>query len=326
MPPMSDAGDCLGWERWEIVLTNSRLVRISRALGLVLLSAVLAMLSAAPSYAYSGSVTASKRASAPAATEAGNPSLPHSVAFLQMLRGGHLSADAAANGWPEGVDVSSAQHSNGARINWPQVAAAGLRFAHIKATEGNYYVNPYFAGDYSTAKSSNLYPAGYHFAIPSASDGTRQADFFLDIASDSGARGTLPPVVDLEWNPYDSSQPCYGLSSDSMVRWVADFKAEVQRRIHRRPAIYTSASWWNQCAGGDGSFAGDPLWVAAYDVSEPALPAGWSTWALWQYTSTGSIPGIEGEVDVSNFLGSQNDLPSFAGTPTPALTPVSRPA
>ena len=49
---------------------------------------------------------------------------------------------------------------------------------------------------------------------------------------------------------------------------------EVQRRIHRRPAIYTSAGWWNQCTGGDGSFAGDPLWVAAYDVSDPVLVEG----------------------------------------------------
>jgi GH25 family lysozyme M1 (1,4-beta-N-acetylmuramidase) len=249
------------------------------------------------------------------------------------------------NGWPEGVDVSSSQHSGGARINWPQVFDSGIRFALIKATEGNYYVNPYFAGDYSTAKSSRLFPGGYHFAIPSASDGTSQADFFLDTAADSGSRATLPPVVDLEWNPYDSSQPCYGLSSDSMVSWIKAFKAEVQRRAHRLPAIYTSAGWWNQCAGGhrlpaiytsagwwnqcaggDGTFESSPLWVAAYDVSDPVLPAGWSTWALWQYTSTGNIPGIEGEVDVSNFVGTQNDLPTFAGKPTGAPAPVARPA
>jgi GH25 family lysozyme M1 (1,4-beta-N-acetylmuramidase) len=294
---------------------------------LVLLPATLASLtSAAPAYAYSGQDRAPASTQGPRLPAAGgDPSLPHSTAFLDMLRGGRLSADAAAEGWPEGVDVSSSQHSDGARINWPQVFDSGIRFALIKATEGNYYVNPYFAGDYSTAKGSRLYAAGYHFAIPSASDGASQADFFLDTAADSGSRATLPPVVDLEWNPYDSSGPCYGLSSDSMVGWIRAFKAEVLRRAHRSPAIYTSASWWNQCAGGDSSFTGDPLWVAAYDVSEPAMPAGWSVWALWQYTSTGRIPGIEGEVDVSNFVGTQNDLPNFAGKPTAAPTPVARP-
>ncbi|MDQ6742172.1 MAG: hypothetical protein M3Z97_04595 [Candidatus Dormibacteraeota bacterium] len=303
-------------------------MRISRAWLLVFLSAAAASLTTAPpSYADAGQVrtpVSAQEARLPSA--AGDPSMPHGAAFLAMLRGGRLSADAAVNGWPEGVDVSSSQHSGGARINWPQVFDSGIRFAMIKATEGNYYVNPYFAGDYSTAKGARLFTAGYHFAIPSASDGTSQADFFLDTATDSGSRATLPPIVDLEWNPYDSSQPCYGLSSDSMVGWVKAFKAEVLRRVRRLPAIYTSAGWWNQCAGGDGSFASSPLWVAAYDVSDPVLPAGWSTWALWQYTSTGNIPGIQGEVDVSNFVGTQNDLPTFAGKPTGAPAPVARPA
>ena len=324
---MSDADARSGVGKVGDSLSHSRLLRIRRACVLALLPAALASLTTAPpSYADSGKVRATASAQdVSLSAAAGDPSLPHSAAFLAMLRGGRLSADAAASGWPEGVDVSSSQHSGGRRINWPQVFDSGIRFAHIKATEGNYYVNPYFAGDYSTAKGSRLYPAGYHFAIPSASDGTSQADFFLDTAADSGSRATLPPVVDLEWNPYDSSQPCYGLSSNSMVSWIAAFKGEVQRRIHRRPAIYTSAGWWNQCTGGDGSFAGDPLWVAAYDVSDPVLPAGWSTWTLWQYTSTGSVPGISGDVDVSNFVGSQNDLPSFAAKPTAAPAPVARP-
>jgi GH25 family lysozyme M1 (1,4-beta-N-acetylmuramidase) len=281
---------------------------------------------APPSYAYSGPIRSTEHVEATRLpTSIGDPSLPHGTAFLQMLRGGRLSADASSGGWPQGVDVSSSQHTDGARISWPEVGNAGYKFALIKATEGNYYVNQYFAGDYSTAKSSNLFPAGYHFAVPSASDGTSQADFFLDTAPDSGSGGTLPPAVDLEWNPYDSSQPCYGLSSSSMVSWIAAFKGEVQRRVHRRPAIYTSAGWWNQCTGGDGSFASDPLWVAAYDVSDPVLPAGWSTWTLWQFTSTGSVPGISGDVDVSNFVGSQNDLPAFAAKPTAAPAPVPRP-
>lgn len=307
-------------------MSYSRYLRISTC---ALVAAVLAPASLAargPGYALSaGAATSASPGQSPSAAGA-NPSLPHGAAFLQMLRGGRLSADAAASGWPEGVDVSSSQHSNGARINWPQVAESGLRFALIKTTEGNYYTNPYFAGDYSTAKSSNLFPAGYHFAIPSASDGTSQADFFLDRASGSAQRGTLPPAVDLEWNPNDSSQPCYGLGADSMVNWIAAFRNEVQRRTHRLPAIYTSASWWNQCTGGDGSFSADPLWVASYDVSDPVLPAGWSSWTLWQYTSTGNIPGIDGEVDVSNFIGTQSDLPLFADRPTAAPTPVPRPA
>jgi lysozyme len=308
-------------------LSYSRYLRISRASALAPLALMLVSLATpAPAYAFSGAVSDTTPAAKATPPAGADPSMPHGVAFLQMLRGGRLSADATAANWPQGVDVSSSQHSNGARINWPQVGNDGYSFALIKASEGNYYVNPYFAGDYSTSKSSGLYPAGYHFAIPSASDGTSQADFFLNTASASGQRGTLPPALDLEWNPYDSSAPCYGLGSEEMVNWIADFRNEVQRRAHRLPAIYTSASWWNQCTGGERSFSNEPLWVAAYDVSEPVLPAGWSNWALWQFTSTGSVPGIEGDVDVSNFVGGGGDLPNFANRPTAAPTPLSRPA
>jgi lysozyme len=153
------------------------------------------------------------------------------------------------------------------------------------------------------------------------SDGASQADYFLNTAGDSVARPTLPPAVDLEWNPYDSSQPCYGLSADSMVSWITAFDAEVQHWTGRRPALYTSASWWSLCTGGNSSFAGDPLWVASYDVSDPAIPIGWPSWSLWQYTANGSVPGISGDVDVSNFIGTQNDLHAFAGQQSPVPPP-----
>jgi GH25 family lysozyme M1 (1,4-beta-N-acetylmuramidase) len=159
-----------------------------------------------------------------------------------MLSRGRPSVVAAASAPIQGVDVSSSQHSGDGGINWGQVAGAGYQFALVKVTEGNYYVNPYFDSDYRGAKSAKLYAGAYHFAIPSASDGTSQADYFLDSAAYKADGATLPPALDIEWNPYDSSQPCYGLDGDSLVSWVAAFRAEVERRTGRPPAIYTAAS------------------------------------------------------------------------------------
>ena len=37
-----------------------------------------------------------------------------------------------------------------------------------------------------------------------------------------------------------------------------------------------------------------PLWVASYTTdARPAMPEGWGNWALWQYTSTATVPGID---------------------------------
>lgn len=64
-----------------------------------------------------------------------------------------------------GIDIASFQHPNNAAINWAQVTGAGYQFAAIKATEGNYYTNPYYVGDTQTA-AAGIYVAAYHFANP----------------------------------------------------------------------------------------------------------------------------------------------------------------
>jgi GH25 family lysozyme M1 (1,4-beta-N-acetylmuramidase) len=242
----------------------------------------------------------------------GDPSLTHSPQMLQLLSGGRRSEAPAATMWPQGLDVASYQHANG-DINWSQVAGSGYRFAYIKATEGTYYGNPYLASDLSRAKGAGLFAGAYHFAIPNGGDATNQADSFLNGAGYVADGQTLPPMLDVEWDPYDSNQPCYGLSRSAMVNWIAAFGAEVQRRTGRLPLIYTAAGWWNQCTGGSSSFAAYPLSVASWGASTPTLPTGWSSWTVWQYTSSGPVPGIAGAVDLDSFNGDVDQLADFAG-------------
>src|SRR6516225_4598726 len=64
-----------------------------------------------------------------------------------------------------GIDVAAFQHPRKVRINWAAVAGAGYKFAAVKATEGNYYVNPWTGTDLAAAKKAGLYVTAYHFAI-----------------------------------------------------------------------------------------------------------------------------------------------------------------
>ena len=218
-----------------------------------------------------------------------------------------------------GVDVADYQHRNGALIDWPQVAAAGYKFAFVKATEGDYYVNPWYAYDLARAKAAGLYVAGYHFAIPNVSDGASQADYALQNGAYTPGGRTLPLALDIEYNPY--GQECYGLTPAEMVAWVASFTAEAKRVTGQLPIIYTTADWWNTCTDASAAFGADQLWVAAFGADSPPMPAGWSNWTFWQYTSRGSVPGITGPVDLSYFLsaavrlvdpGRQLDAPGTA--------------
>ncbi|CAM5521573.1 hypothetical protein SALBM311S_10797 [Streptomyces alboniger] len=66
---------------------------------------------------------------------------------------------------------------------------------------------------------------------------------------------TLPPALNIEYNPYDKRHQCYGLSRAGMVSWIKSFSGEVKRLTGRRPVIYTTAHWSNTYTGGSRAFA-----------------------------------------------------------------------
>jgi lysozyme len=55
------------------------------------------------------------------------------------------------------------------------------------------------------------------------------------------------------------------------------------------------------------------LWIADYGPrAAPRLPAGRTTYEIWQFSQTGSVPGIAGRVDLDRFGGSLDDLNALA--------------
>ncbi|WP_405672521.1 lysozyme [Streptomyces sp. NBC_01530] len=215
-----------------------------------------------------------------------------------------LPASAASP--PKGHDVSSHQKD----VNWSDTKAGGARFVYVKATESTDYRNPYFGRQYGGARTAGIIRGAYHFALPDRSPGATQAAFFVRNGGRWSADGwTLPPALDIEYNPYDSRHKCYGLSKAGMVDWIKSFSDELKQLTGRRPVIYTTAHWWNTCTGRSRAFASNhALWIARHDSADAgSLPAGWSFWTFWQYDNSGSLPG-----DQNLFNGPQAQLRRFA--------------
>ncbi|MFH9675199.1 lysozyme [Streptomyces sp. NPDC017405] len=207
---------------------------------------------------------------------------------------------------PKGHDVSSHQK----RVNWPAARSKGARFVYVKATESTTYRNPYFSGQYTGARDAGLLRGAYHFALPDRSSGTRQAAYFVEHGGGWRADGwTLPPALDIEYNPYSATRRCYGLGKAQMVRWIRAFSDEVRRRTGRRPVIYTTTQWWKLCTGNSRAFSKNhPLWIARHGTSRPGtLPGGWQYWTFWQYGAAGTLPG-----DQNLFNGTLDRLRIFA--------------
>lgn len=168
------------------------------------------------------------------------------------------------HGGVRGHDVSSHQKD----VDWPSAKAKGAGFVYVKATESTAYRNPYFTRQYDGAGTAGLLRGAYHFAVPDKSSGTDQAAYFV---RNGGADGrTLPPALDIEYDPYARRRSCYGLRPAAMVRWIREFSDEVERETGRTPVIYTTAHWWNTCTGSSRAFAArHALWLARYGAADP---------------------------------------------------------
>lgn len=211
-----------------------------------------------------------------------------------VTAGAEATTDATATVL-EGIDVSHWQNT----INWTKVAAAGKKFAIIKATESTDYVDPLYATNHAGAKAAGLWTGAYHFARPStnANDAVLEADHFAAVMN-VGA-GDLIPALDLEASG--------GLSVAALQAWVMTFVGEVTAKVGVRPMIYTSPAFWKKYMGDTQALADagyKTLWIAHWGVTSPTVPAnnwGGRGWTFWQYTSDGRVPGISGRVDMNRY-------------------------
>jgi GH25 family lysozyme M1 (1,4-beta-N-acetylmuramidase) len=227
------------------------------------------------------------------------------VAAVSVVMSGITPALAASTA---GIDVS---HHQGT-INWTQVHGAGVQFAYIKATEGSSVSDSAFDTNYVAAYNAGVIRGAYHFALPDRSSGTTQADYLVANGGAWSADGrTLPAAVDLEPNPYGAS--CYGKSQSAMRTWITEFLNRYRTKTGRYAVIYTSTSWWTSCTGNYAGFwSHHPLWLARWASSAGTLPSGASVWSFWQYTASGSVAGISGNVDRDYWNGTRARLVALA--------------
>ena len=219
-----------------------------------------------------------------------------------------LAPARASAGSAQGIDVSRFQGT----IDWAQVAGAGIDFAFVQASRGSGAdcavrpescgADPYFALNRAGAAANGIRIGPYHRAFAT---GSTIADARADAATEAAVfigsvgalnSGELIPVLDVE-------TPFTGLNPKRLTAWIRVWVKRVRGALGRKPMIYTNYSSWG-ATGHTREFAKAkyPLWVAEWGVSKPSVPAeNWAGrgWSVWQYTSSGSVAGISGRVDMN---------------------------
>ena len=216
---------------------------------------------------------------------------------------------ATAIAFADGVDVSHWQGN----VNWSKVRSDGVTFAFMKATEGTSYTDPSLKANWAGTKSNGIYRGAYHFARPSTGSAAAQARYFVSKVGSFKEKGDLPPVLDLEVTG--------GLGPAALRSWVRTWLETTEQLTGRTPILYFSPYFWIDHMGNATNFTHWPLWIAHYTTGQPLVPGGWKTWTFWQRTSSGSVSGIGGNVDMNRFNGTSAQLAKLAYTSGGSTTP-----
>lgn len=218
-----------------------------------------------------------------------------------------------------GIDVSSWQGGN---IDWQAVRVSGqVDFAIIKATEGTDWNDPTYAPNISGAKTAGLITGAYHFARPDSApgDAAAEAAHFIAVVKAGPAEPDFL-ALDLETTQ---------LGAADTTAWALAWLQAVQAAFpSKRVLLYTYVSFARSSIDAT-QLASWPLAIAHYGVNQPAEVPGWSDWTVWQFSDAGSVPGIQGAVDLDEFAGTPADLAAWAAgssggaaTGSPAPSPV----
>ncbi|MBX7097015.1 MAG: carboxypeptidase regulatory-like domain-containing protein [Myxococcaceae bacterium] len=205
-----------------------------------------------------------------------------------------------------GIDVSYWQQS----INWASVKGAGKVYAITRAGHGT-ATDTYFARNWSGMKANGIIRGAYHYLVPNQSIST-QANMMIQAMATLGP-DDLPPMLDVE--------EVDGVSPAGMAAAVGQWLSAVKAATGRTPMIYTGSYFWNDYVKSS-AFTSSALVLPNYSSSCPTPPTAWNKWTIHQHSSTGSVAGISGNVDLDRFNGDLPALKAFiASGETGPVTP-----
>ena len=190
----------------------------------------------------------------------------------------------------EGIDVYAKYQTV---TDWGAVRRAGKEFAYVKVSDGTDTRgdNGYVAG----AHAAGIDVGGYHYA--QFGDPITQARLLCNRVAQLGALD-LAPALDLE----DPFAPNANAASFAVA-----FLTEVRRSGHR-PALYANDSMLKVILGAVLAAVPDVLvWCARYGA-KPTVAHD-----VWQYSKSGTVPGIKGLVDLNQGAVPRNTVLAAPG-------------
>jgi lysozyme len=155
-------------------------------------------------------------------------------------------------------------------------------------------------------KEAGVMRGAYHFFHP-ASSPEDQAGHFLTVMGELSV-GDLPPALDLE-ETSQTHDEWPGIPPEKRIGLVLRWLKKVEDATGMKTVIYTRRGWVKDNLPGAEALKDHPLWAADFESTDtPRIPSQWVTWTFWQFSETGTVPGVASEVDLDRFNGESADL------------------
>lgn len=213
-----------------------------------------------------------------------------------------------------GIDVSRYQGV----IDWTRVAASGQQFAIVRvgSTDGSdVYVDPYFKQNVEGAHAAGLKVGAYYYTYAKTEEAViRELNTFLPALE--GYQLEYPVFVDME----DSS---FASLTRKQVTDLTRFAMDILYQKGWYAGYYTYTFFATNYIDTE-ALKDYPLWIADYR----GYVGYQGSYAMWQYSSSGQVSGIQGNVDMNrsyvDFLpfikeGGFNGFPASSG---PVMMPL----
>lgn len=192
----------------------------------------------------------------------------------------------------QGIDVSYYQGD----VDWKRVRDAGVKFAYLKVSEGGDHVDPRFYANWEAAAAAGLPRGAYHFMYWCRT-ASEQAVWFTQAVPQDPSQ--LPPVLDVEWNNASATCPKHVPRADAIDK-IHKLLDIMEQHTGKKPIIYTDINFHRDVL--DGEFNDYEFWLRSV-AAEPRDRFDHRSWTFWQYTATGRVPGVRGNVDRNVFHG-----------------------
>jgi len=216
------------------------------------------------------------------------PPNPYAPGDYQYL-GNYLTCTAGET--VMGVDVSSHQEV----VDWQQVANAGASFAMVRLgyrgySSGTLHEDIYARDNISGAGAVGLKVGAYLFSqAVSVQEALAEAEFALEILE--GMPLDMPLVYD--WEYVNETARTAHVDAQTLTECTIAFCERI-RQAGYRPMVYFNSHQAENLLELE-ALTDYPWWLALYD-DNPVFPYRVD---MWQYTQSGTVPGIPGAADVN---------------------------